>query len=132
MNIFQGGNVPIIPVFTENIREAYVNLQCFLPIYQKIYDKTKAPIVPLYGGFPVRLSTHIGKPIYPGDFKDVESLREATVAAMESMIQSHQTIPGNVPRAIKERIDLIENPFLKHYDFVVRKIVNGFYKIVRF
>ena len=82
----------------------------------------RIPIIPLYGGFPVKLSTHIGKPIFPGNYPDVEALREATVQAMQDLIEQHQTMPGSVPRAIKDRIDSLDNPFEKHYDFVVRKI----------
>ena len=52
----------------------------------------------------------------------MEALREATVQAMQDLIEQHQTMPGSVPRAIKERIDSLDNPFEKHYDFVVRKI----------
>ena len=29
----------------------------------RIYLWTRLPIVPIYGGFPVKLRTHIGKPI---------------------------------------------------------------------
>ena len=64
----EGGNVPIIPVFTENIREVFVNLQCSLGFFNWFFKWTKAPMVPLYGGFPVRLQTYIGKPVYPDQY----------------------------------------------------------------
>ena len=70
----------------------------------------------------MKLTTHIGKPIHPEDYRDVEAVRAATVQAMQDLIEEHQTLPGSVARAIKERIDLFQNPFVKHYDFVVRKI----------
>ncbi len=36
-------------------------------------------MVPVYGGFPVKLRTHVGDPVYPHDYKDVEQLRAAVV-----------------------------------------------------
>jgi hypothetical protein len=89
-------------------------------------------MIPLYGGFPVKLSTHIGKPVYPQDYPDVESLRAATVQAMEDLIKEHQTFPTSVPTAIKQRTDLLPNPFVKHYDFVVRKFVSCLIKLSSF
>jgi len=56
------------------------------------------------------------------NYESVESLREATVEAMENLIRGHQQIPGNISRAVKERMDLVENPFVEHYDFVVKKM----------
>ena len=81
--------------------------------------------MPLYGGFPVRLRTHVGRPIYPSDHCDVESLRRATVDAVEKLISANQPLPGSVVRAVQERLELIENPFSKHYNFVLEKVVGG-------
>ena len=61
--------VPIIPVFTENIREATLCLSGRMNVgrglWEYIYETTKMPLVPMYGLFPVKLKTHLGKPIYP-------------------------------------------------------------------
>ena len=61
--------VPIIPVFTENIREATLCLSGRMNVgrglWEYIYETTKMPLVPMYGLFPVKLRTHLGKPIYP-------------------------------------------------------------------
>ena len=65
------------------------------------------------------------------NYETVESLRLATVEAMESLIRCHQQVPGNVSRAIKERMDLVENPFVKHYDFVVKKMVDCYNSFVK-
>ena len=54
--------VPIIPVFTENIREVVVNLQSGLGWMSKVYEDYRIPLVPMYGGFPVKLKSHIGTP----------------------------------------------------------------------
>lgn len=54
---------PIIPVFTQNIREAFRCVGIGRRFWLRIYLWTRLPIVPIYGGFPVKLLTHIGKPI---------------------------------------------------------------------
>lgn len=74
---------PIIPVFTENIREAFEYMQTgkgidwyefeklgrckssdiFTALFKKFYERTRWPLRPLYGGFPVKLITYVGKPI---------------------------------------------------------------------
>ena len=55
--------VPIIPVFTQNIREAFRSISIGRSFFRRIYERIKFPIVPIYGGFPVKLRTIIGKPI---------------------------------------------------------------------
>jgi hypothetical protein len=91
----------------------------------------QVPIVPLYGGFPVRLRTHVGKPIYPADYDGVEAVRQATVEAMEALIRRHQKLPGSVARSVRERFDSAAYPLAKHYEFVVSKVVSSFDKFVR-
>ena len=34
-----------------------------LELLRRFYETTRLPIMPLYGGFPVKLRTHIGHPI---------------------------------------------------------------------
>ena len=80
-------NVPIIPMFTENIRDAYVNMESGMILWRKIYDLTKVPLTPLYGGFPVKLTTHIGQPIYPDKYETLADFRMAALKAMEDLIQ---------------------------------------------
>ena len=110
--VAHAAGVPIIPVFTENCREGIVNLQvklkpCFVAeaLYQFLqtglffwrlfYDITRLPITPMFGNFPVSMTTHVGEPIYPNEESTVEELREKTVRAMEALIKKHQRImPG--------------------------------------
>jgi len=54
---------PIIPLFTQNIRESFRTVSFGRQFWLKIYQWTRLPIVPIYGGFPVKLKTHVGKPI---------------------------------------------------------------------
>ena len=73
-------NKPIIPVFTENIRENTVTLAGRMTIgkemWERLYRSTKMPVVPMYGLFPVKLRTHIGEPIYPEEDMTPEMLRD--------------------------------------------------------
>jgi hypothetical protein len=50
-------------VFTVNLREAFRSLGVGQSLFRTIYDKTRLPLVPIYGGFPVKLKTIVGKPI---------------------------------------------------------------------
>ena len=56
----------------------------------------------MYGGFPVKLTTHIGNAIYP-DFLTVDQIREQTLRDMTELIKKNQILPGNILRAIGER-----------------------------
>ena len=60
------GEVPVIPVFTQNIREAYkaFNHGFTKPFWLWLHDSRKIRgFVPVYGGFPVKLRTFIGKAV---------------------------------------------------------------------
>lgn len=95
--------VPIIPMFTENVREAYVNMESGMELWMWIYNKTNAPLTPLYGGFPVKLTTRLGDPIDSRDFESADDLRAETITSMQKMIKKYQKLPGNIYRAVKER-----------------------------
>ena len=41
-----------------------------------IYMKTRLPLRPLFGGFPVKLTTYIGQPIYPEPDTTPEQFRD--------------------------------------------------------
>lgn len=69
-------NVPIIPVFTQNIREAFRTVQIFPNFFRKIYDSYKLPLMLIYGGFPVKLKTIVGKPIHFSSDSTVEEIAE--------------------------------------------------------
>ena len=58
-----------------------------MDLWMKIYNFTRMPLTPLYGGFPVKLTTHIGDPIYPRDFATLGEFRNAVLKTMEAMIQ---------------------------------------------
>jgi len=96
-------NVPILPVFTENIREAFRVLPFGGTFFYWLFQKTKLPLRPVFGGFPVKLRSHIGEPIYPEAGMTPEILRDRCKEALEKLIAKHQRIPGSILRGIFDR-----------------------------
>ncbi len=95
--------VPIIPVFTKNIREAVRTFNIGKRLMNFIYSKIKLPCAPIYGGWPVKMTTYIGNPI-PYDPTDTpETLRDKCKSGIEELISSHQRIPGSICVALFER-----------------------------
>lgn len=76
--------VPIIPVFTQNIREAFRTVQIGQTFFRKIYDKYKLPLMAIYGGFPVKLKTIVGEPIYVDSRLSVEEIADKVGALCAS------------------------------------------------
>ena len=95
--------VPIIPVFTKNIRESVRTISCGRPLMKWIYDKTRLPCAPIYGGFPVKMTTFIGDPIPYNSEDTPEELRDKCKKALEDLIEKHQRIPGSICLALFER-----------------------------
>ncbi|GAB5583977.1 transmembrane protein 68 isoform X1 [Prionailurus iriomotensis] len=56
------GLKPIIPMFTQNIREGFRSLGG-TRLFRWLYEKFRYPFAPMYGGFPVKLRTYLGEPI---------------------------------------------------------------------
>ncbi|XP_011161432.3 transmembrane protein 68 [Solenopsis invicta] len=100
--------VSIVPFFTRNIRESYRSLRWGQRILLKIYAKTKLPIVPIYGGFPVKLVTYVGKPIPYDKTLTPEELQIKVADSIRDLIRKHQTVPGSITRALMERIHSTE------------------------
>ena len=75
-----------------------------MELWAYIFEKTKAPLSPLYGGFPVKLVTHLGDFIDSSEFT-VDELRAETIISVQKLIKTHQKLPGNIVRAIKERLE---------------------------
>lgn len=96
--------VPVIPVFSENLREAFRTLHIGRRIFLKLYMWTRFPCAPIYGGFPVKMITHIGKPIYYEPGITPEDLQIKVASSLEDLILKHQRIPGNILFSILERI----------------------------
>ncbi|XP_047505905.1 transmembrane protein 68 isoform X1 [Pieris napi] len=97
-------NVPIIPMFTQNVREAFRTVGWLRGICLRIYAATRIPLAPVYGGFPVKLITHLGKPIYPDSSLTPEQLQQKVATAIEDLVEEHQRVPGSILHALIERV----------------------------
>lgn len=100
--------VSIVPFFTRNIREAFRTVSWGRRMWLRIYTWTKFPFAPVYGGFPVKLVTYVGKPIPYDENLTPEELQLKVANALRNLIKEHQIIPGNITRALIERIRTIE------------------------
>lgn len=97
--------VVIIPVFTRNIRQMFYIPEVFQRLLRPLYERIRIPVVPLFGGFPVKLVTYVGKPIPCDLVETAEELADVTRHAIEKMITTHQTFPATIRRAIGERFE---------------------------
>lgn len=79
--------IPIIPVYTENIRLAYRTMQTGSCLSRFIFEATKLPFVPFYGGFPVELITHVGEPVLIEDGESMIQLHQRVQSSLKSMIE---------------------------------------------
>ncbi|XP_058031167.1 monoacylglycerol/Diacylglycerol O-acyltransferase-like isoform X2 [Ahaetulla prasina] len=96
--------VPIIPMFTQNIREGYITYLNIRPM-RWLYERKRWLPFPICGMFPVKLITHIGKPIpYDPDITP-EKLAEKTQRAIEDLRDKHQKIPGSILHALRQRFE---------------------------
>ncbi|XP_061418434.1 monoacylglycerol/Diacylglycerol O-acyltransferase isoform X3 [Lethenteron reissneri] len=94
---------PIIPVFTQNLREGFRTLGS-LCVFRWLYERCRLPVVPIYGGFPVKFRTYLGDPIPYDPGTGAAELAEKTKQAMQGLIEEHQDIPGNILLALAERL----------------------------
>jgi len=100
--------VPIIPMFTRNIREGFRAVRYGHSMWYWLYSKTSIPFAPIYGFFPVKMKTYIGKPI-PYDPNDTpESLTLKAAQAIETLIREHQRVPGSIVSALIDRVHFTE------------------------
>jgi len=88
--------VPIVPGFTQNVESLYHAPMAGHPFFQRLYEKTRLPLVPIIGigplPFPVKLTTWLGAPIHPEANDTVDSLTTRTKMAIESLIHEHQGV----------------------------------------
>lgn len=95
--------VPIIPMFTQNIRESFRTPAWGRNILRWLYEKYRLPIVPIYGFFPVKLRTYFGPPIIPNQDMTVDELAQKVKEGVEDLIRKHQVVPGSIIRSLLER-----------------------------
>lgn len=74
--------VPIIPMFTQNLREGFRSLGT-LKFFRWVYDRFRVPAAPVYGGFPVKFRTYLGDPIpYDPDIDAAELAEKVTAPSL--------------------------------------------------
>uniref|UniRef100_T1JP97 Phospholipid/glycerol acyltransferase domain-containing protein n=1 Tax=Strigamia maritima TaxID=126957 RepID=T1JP97_STRMM len=95
--------VPIVPVFTRNIQEAFWTPWYAKPFTKGRFSKRKQYLNVMCGGLPVKLVTVIGEPIWPDEGTNFEDLAALTKKAVQQLIDQNQIVPGNKWRALKER-----------------------------
>lgn len=103
--------VPIIPFFTENLREGFRQIGFMRNFFMKLYNATRIPVRPIYGGFPVKFRSYLGKPIEYDPNLTPEQLQEKVALSLEDLINKHQRIPGSIMLGLLDRL-----PFLKKKD----------------
>ncbi|XP_025158009.1 transmembrane protein 68 isoform X2 [Harpegnathos saltator] len=96
--------VSIVPLFTKNVREAFRTVSWGRRMWSKIYARTRLPIAPVYGGFPVKMITYVGEPIPYDRSLTPEDLKTKVADSLRDLIRKHQRIPGNITWALFERI----------------------------
>ena len=73
-------------------------------IWRALYKRTKLPLVPMYGGFPVRLTTHVGEPIRVRRDDTAEGLAGRVQETMQRMIATHQRREDTVSKLLLSRV----------------------------
>ncbi|XP_025158010.1 transmembrane protein 68 isoform X3 [Harpegnathos saltator] len=87
-----------------NVREAFRTVSWGRRMWSKIYARTRLPIAPVYGGFPVKMITYVGEPIPYDRSLTPEDLKTKVADSLRDLIRKHQRIPGNITWALFERI----------------------------
>ncbi|XP_077208508.1 DGAT1/2-independent enzyme synthesizing storage lipids-like isoform X2 [Paroedura picta] len=96
--------VPVIPVFTQNIREANRTYGNIWPM-RWLYERARFIIFPAFGPIPVKLRTHIGEPIPYDPNTTADELVVKVKTAIEALRDKHQKIPGSIRTALWERFE---------------------------
>ena len=65
--------------------EVIIYFYYFIEYFRRLYEYTRLPLLPMYGGFPVKMITHIGKPIYC-----IEGMKSSELALMVSTFTLHR------------------------------------------
>ncbi|KAI1713940.1 acyltransferase domain-containing protein [Ditylenchus destructor] len=99
-----GANVPAIPIFTENCRDAFRTPRWGRKIFRILYEKTRLPVCPIYGGFPVKMITHLGPPIYFNQTSSPEQVKAQVKRELTALIRYHQLLPGSILKGMLQRI----------------------------
>lgn len=93
----------VIPVFTKNVREAWISITVFRKFWESIYLKTRMPSTLVVGGLPVKLTAVVGAPISVAQCETPEEVKSQIQTAMENLITNNQKKPGSTWNALIDR-----------------------------
>ncbi len=100
--------VPLIPIFGENVEELYRSPGSDRAPFQALYERTRLPLVPVVGlgplPFPVRLRTWVGHPVAPRPGEEPSALRDRVRCALQGLIDTHQGHRPRLPRGLWQRL----------------------------
>lgn len=118
-----GSGAPVIPMFTENSRDSFRTPRWGRLCFRGLYERTRLPICPIYGGFPVKMVTHLGKPIYFTEETLPEDLKHVVKNAVADLIREYQRLPGSIFRGMWQRFK--KNKYSKTNDIPLVERNNG-------
>ena len=78
-----------------------------------MFEATKLPFVPFYGGFPVDLITHVGVPLLQKEGESVQELKQRVQNAMKTIIEENRG-KQSVMEALSERFLSITKKVKNH------------------
>ena len=70
-----------------------------------LFETTRLPFVPFYGGFPVCLVTHVGSPVLPRPGETVDQLHQRVTLAMRNIMLQHRG-HQSVTEALGDRLNM--------------------------
>lgn len=85
--------------------KALTYLSCLCKINYNYFKYVDGWIIIIfrYGGFPVKLRTHIGKPIKLSEDDTPESVRDRAADGIKELIAANQRLPGSITLALMDR-----------------------------
>jgi len=100
--------VPIIPMFTSNVRQAFEFPDRLKgKTFRQIYEYTRLPLSFIFGGFPVKLDTYFGEPVETAG-RDALDVVSEVHSQIQSLIKQHQYRPDDwwsaLFHALRQRI----------------------------
>lgn len=80
--------MPIVPLFTRNIRELFLVMGSTNPIVTALYKLTKFPFTPFLGPVPLPLTSVLGEPLPFDKSKSAARVASDTEEAMRTLIRT--------------------------------------------
>jgi hypothetical protein len=97
------GKIAVIPMFTKNCR-AMFDFPNFVKtgwiggfVREYLYEKLRWPVYPLYGGFPIKMTSYLGEPLVlgPGDNLNAFELSGEIKIRLKRLIRNNQDVESS-------------------------------------